>query len=208
MPGKKKKRMPGKERSAQIVDVAAGLFAKKGFKGATTREIARAAGISEATIFKHFARKEDLYAALIDKYCTDPEGRLFLASRLEGKSGREFFKELALLIMERYRQDTTFTRLLFFSALEGHELSDMFMKSRGMESLELLSGHVGELMRNGSLKKGDPELAARAFAGMVAHYCMFQEVFGFKKFFKRRPEDVAEMFVDIFMNGMAKGRRK
>ena len=53
-----KKRMTGEARRRQIVRVATSLFVKRGFRGTTTREIARKAGISEAVIFRHFSRKE------------------------------------------------------------------------------------------------------------------------------------------------------
>ena len=47
-------RMTASERTAQIADVAVALFGRGGFRGATTKAIARAAGVSEATIFKYF----------------------------------------------------------------------------------------------------------------------------------------------------------
>ncbi len=59
------KRLPKTERRKQIIEVAMDLFASKGFKGATTRATAEAAGVSEALIFRHFATKEKLYDAII-----------------------------------------------------------------------------------------------------------------------------------------------
>ncbi|MDP6778629.1 MAG: helix-turn-helix domain-containing protein, partial [Candidatus Latescibacteria bacterium] len=61
-----RKRLSQEERRTQIIEVAMDLFARKGFKGATTRAIAEAAGVSEAIIFRHFATKEDLYDAIIE----------------------------------------------------------------------------------------------------------------------------------------------
>ncbi|MFN2456467.1 MAG: helix-turn-helix domain-containing protein, partial [Pyrinomonadaceae bacterium] len=43
------------------------VFSERGFRGTTTREIARAAGVSEAIIFRHFATKEELYSAILDR---------------------------------------------------------------------------------------------------------------------------------------------
>ncbi|MCA9453319.1 MAG: TetR/AcrR family transcriptional regulator, partial [Nitrospira sp.] len=59
------KRISGPVRKAKIIQSAASLFAKKGFNGTKTREIAHRAGVSEALIFKHFPSKEDLYAAIL-----------------------------------------------------------------------------------------------------------------------------------------------
>src|SRR5918912_447662 len=54
------------ERRLQIAQVALRLFSERGFRGTTTKEIAQAAGVSEAIIFRHFATKEELYRAIID----------------------------------------------------------------------------------------------------------------------------------------------
>ena len=53
-------RMAGEERKLQILAVAVRLFSQKGFRGTTTKEIAQAAGVSEAMVFRHFATKDDL----------------------------------------------------------------------------------------------------------------------------------------------------
>ena len=63
--------MAGEKRRLQILSVAVRLFSQRGFRGTTTKEIAHAAGVSEAIIFRHFATKDDLYTAIIDlKSCT------------------------------------------------------------------------------------------------------------------------------------------
>src|SRR5580658_7407296 len=59
-------RMTGNDRRNQLIEVAIDLFSKKGFGGTTTREIAAAAGVTEAIIFRHFATKQDLYTAILD----------------------------------------------------------------------------------------------------------------------------------------------
>src|ERR1700687_2809897 len=58
-------RMAGDERRMQILRCAVSLFSQRGFRGTTTKEIAHAAGISEAMVFRHFATKEELYSAIL-----------------------------------------------------------------------------------------------------------------------------------------------
>jgi AcrR family transcriptional regulator len=53
------------QRRAAIVASVRRVFAEKGFHGTTTRELARAAGVSEGLLFKHFPNKEALYAAML-----------------------------------------------------------------------------------------------------------------------------------------------
>src|SRR5689334_19309607 len=59
-----KPRLASAERRQSIVHAAIPLFARKGFSGTTTREIAEAAGVSEALVFKYFASKTALYEAI------------------------------------------------------------------------------------------------------------------------------------------------
>lgn len=58
---KKSARIPAAERKAVIASAAMDVFARQGFHGTTTRDLARAAGVSEALIFSHFPTKEALY---------------------------------------------------------------------------------------------------------------------------------------------------
>lgn len=62
-------RLSSEERRAAIVKAVRRLFADKGFHGTTTRELAGAAGISEALLFKHFPTKEALYSAMLLACC-------------------------------------------------------------------------------------------------------------------------------------------
>jgi AcrR family transcriptional regulator len=73
-------RLDSEERRKAIVDAAMPLFARKGFAGTTTKEIARAAEVSEALVFQHFPSKAALYQAIIGLGCTgDPALERFAA---------------------------------------------------------------------------------------------------------------------------------
>src|SRR5438309_7515288 len=67
--------MSSDERRAAIIRAVRKVFAEKGFHGTTTRELADAAGVSEALLFKHFPNKEALYSAMQLFCCNeqDPE---------------------------------------------------------------------------------------------------------------------------------------
>jgi TetR/AcrR family transcriptional regulator len=60
-------RLPAAQRREQLLDTAARLFAVRGYAGATTSEIARAAGVTEPIIYRHFPSKRDLFIALIER---------------------------------------------------------------------------------------------------------------------------------------------
>ncbi|MDX2116087.1 MAG: TetR/AcrR family transcriptional regulator [Planctomycetota bacterium] len=60
-------RLPAAKRREQLLDTAVALFADKGYGGATTAELAKAAGVTEPIIYRHFASKKDLFIAAIDR---------------------------------------------------------------------------------------------------------------------------------------------
>src|ERR1035441_7373591 len=61
-------RLPASDRRRQLVETALDCFSRKGFGGTTTKEIAAAAGVTEAIIFRHFPSKQDLYNAVLDQH--------------------------------------------------------------------------------------------------------------------------------------------
>ena len=129
-------RMTAVDRRQQILDVAIQLFSQKGFRGTTTKEIALAAGVNEAIIFRHFATKRELYSAIIDqKACSmrmesvDAE----IEKAVAQGNDRKVFETIAFHILSRHEEDETFMRLMFYSALEGHELSDLFFRNHVSE---------------------------------------------------------------------------
>src|SRR5882724_1590195 len=117
-------RMAGDERRLQILKVAMRLFSQRGFRGTTTKEIARAAGVSEAMVFKHFATKDELYGAILDNKACQGEMQFpwhedsLIKKAMDERDDHAVFYNLALNAMNKQQADAGFLRLLFFSALE------------------------------------------------------------------------------------------
>jgi TetR/AcrR family transcriptional regulator len=196
-------RMSGKNRRQQIVVVAAELFARKGFSGTTTKEIAEGAGVSEAIIFRHFASKDKLYAAILDYKVKQGSERMKaqLEEAASRKDDRAFFGSLAFEMLEFHSKDRTFMRLLLFSALEGHELSNIFFDSTARDMKNHIRRYIKQRIADGAFRSIDPAVAARAFVGMVLHQVQARIIF--------RDDDVrlsnrqiADRFVEIFLNGV------
>src|SRR5262244_3299556 len=59
-------RLTAVERRQAVLDTACRVFSRSSYRGATTAEIARAAGISEPILYRHFGSKRDLYLACLD----------------------------------------------------------------------------------------------------------------------------------------------
>ena len=58
--------MPAAERRLSLIETAIRVFSEGSYRGTTTAEIARAAGISEPILYRHFGSKRDLYLAALD----------------------------------------------------------------------------------------------------------------------------------------------
>lgn len=61
-----KRRLKAEERRAQILDTALPVFAQRGYMGTGTRDLARAAGVTEPVLYRHFAGKSGLFCALVE----------------------------------------------------------------------------------------------------------------------------------------------
>lgn len=61
------KRLPREARRQAVLDTACRVFSRSSYRGATTAEIAREAGISEPILYRHFGSKRDLYLACLDQ---------------------------------------------------------------------------------------------------------------------------------------------
>ena len=189
------------DRRQQIIAAAMELFAKKGFRGTTTRDLATQAGVNEAIIFRYFKTKEELYSAIIEHKAGERELHREELERLAAlDNDEEFLQAVGRSFLEKHETDTTFMRLLLFSALEGHQLSDMFVSS--MAARHPIANYVERRIHDGAFRQLDPQLAARALIGMFAGFIMWQEIFGFKNKQPRDREEVVQTFVSIFLSGI------
>ena len=200
-------RMAGEERRLQILAVAVSLFSNRGFRGTTTKEIAHAAGVSEAMVFRHFATKEELYAAILDhKACVGGEAfepETIAADAIARKDDRAVFEALALEALNHHEHDPEFQRLLLYSALEKHELADMFFDQFVRRVYKFLGGYIRERQREGALREMDPAIIVRCLIGMIMHHSLNNNLWDPKRrLLDISNEDAAKHFTDILLGGI------
>ena len=199
--------MSAEDRKLQILRVAVTLFSQKGFGGTTTKEIAQSAGVSEAMVFRHYANKQELYSAILDhKACSgdsmNPEE--MVAEALKQKDDRAVFQQLALGALEHHECDPEFQRLLLHSALEGHELANMFFEKFVRRVYELLGSYITERQRDGAMVKLDPGIVVRAFIGMVIHHSLNNNLWDpERRLLDISNEEAAKQFADILLHGIS-----
>jgi AcrR family transcriptional regulator len=197
-------RCSAENRRQQILDTATDLFARQGFGNTTTRQIAQRAQVNEALIFRHFASKEDLYWAVLEHQCVEGgDGRKIMAEELSRSvSPQENFAGIARSFLRMREQDSNLGRLLLFSALEHHQLSQRFFQAHIAEFYEKLAQHIREQIGAGAFREVDPLLAARGFWGMVVYHFLVQELFGGKQYQDINIDEASRAIADIWLNGM------
>jgi AcrR family transcriptional regulator len=79
-----RQRLSAESRRASIIGAARTLFASNGFRGTSTSDIAAAAGCSEPVIYKHFASKQALFAAVLEDCAGFMRERFVAATAGEG----------------------------------------------------------------------------------------------------------------------------
>lgn len=217
-------RMNAEERRRQIVRVAMQLFSERGFRGTTTKEIAQAAGVSEAIIFRHFNTKDDLYTAIIDlKSCEMQEGaaaagvepehpvvdkiRRCVGEVMESGDDRAVFEGIARTMMEHHEQDPQFLRLLLYSALEGHRLAQIFWDRNVRVMYEFFGSYIRRRQREGAFRQGlDPRVVVRSLTGSVIHHSLNNILWDKdpeRRILNISNEEAARAFSDILLRGVA-----
>lgn len=205
-------RMSGEERRSQILRVAIGLFSQNGFSGTTTKEIARAAGVSEAIIFRHFATKKDLYSAIINfKACENGEKMLpweedcVERDAIDAKDDFQVFYNMALNALVHQQEDVDFMRLLFHSALDEHELSQMFFEQFLTPLYEFLGAYISRRQADGAMREIEPRIVVRAFLGMIIHHSLNNILWDkSRRLLNISNEEAAKCFAEILLNGVKK----
>ncbi|HLK48674.1 MAG TPA: TetR/AcrR family transcriptional regulator [Bryobacteraceae bacterium] len=196
--------MSGTDRRNQLLEAALEVFSRKGFEGTTTKEVAAAAGVTEAIIFRHFPTKQALYTAVLDQHVESAEIQNWLAEIkgwMEQNNDREVLRSIARAILKSYRSDPRYERVLLFAALEGHELGLAHNRQMVAPIYELLRDYFAQRLRQGGIADLHPGAIIGAIAGMTKNHAMMTQMFGYNTEIPT-DEEVIESFVRITMNGI------
>ncbi len=196
-------RMKSGERRAAIVRSAMRLFAEKGFRGATTRELAAGLGVTEPVLYQHFRAKRDLYSAIIEAKAEEASayGRELLELS-RGDDDWAFFTAVGSLILKLYQDDPEMFRLVYYSCLEGHDLSELFFERLFHDFYKLVAAYIRRRIRAGAFRRVSAEAAARGLIGMFSHHGQIALLFPGRFRRQDRRRVVADM-VAIFLGGIS-----
>ncbi|MBV9863362.1 MAG: TetR/AcrR family transcriptional regulator [Alphaproteobacteria bacterium] len=160
-------RLDSDERRKAIVQAAVPLFAKNGFAGTTTRELAEAAAISEALLFKHFPSKQLLYREILRLGCEGDPALERLAALPPSTAAlvrmMHFMVRHFLIGDERDRAEMdSRLRLVLYSCLEDGDYARQLFEAIFERVHPLFAASVEAAKRAGDLR-GGPVAAGNAF---------------------------------------------
>jgi TetR/AcrR family fatty acid metabolism transcriptional regulator len=194
-------------RRSQILEAAARVFARRGFDRATITEIARAARLSEGSIYNYFRSKEDLLIHIPTRVIQPI--LLPLTERAPVPVDEDDLEQLLLTfasgIVQRVPERARFLKV-FLSALPS------LSPAAREKYLELLpvyaAGVLEEFLRDG-IRRGllrpdvNPVIAARILPGMLLIFVIMQEVLLGRRVVPYDYADVVREAVRIFLHGAA-----
>jgi AcrR family transcriptional regulator len=191
--------MPRDTRT-KILDAGLRLFSKKGYLRATTREIARKAGVAELTLFRHFSSKERLFEEIIHTFTFLPALKGLLPE-IKKMTYEEALAEIARRFLERLSERRELIRIMHSEVQLYPEKVREIYHNFIHEIFRTLASYFTELQDSGILRSFNSELAARAFMGMFFSYFNARMLIASRTHKVAEPKDVISVYVDIFVNG-------
>lgn len=196
------------ERSRQqILDAALNLFSHNGYRATGVRDIAEAARLSKGNVYHHFADKESIFRALLDRYFQAMSQPDFPFNRALGTgSFPENLEQLGRVTRDTVRDYRAYVALIYVDVVEfdGEHVrkfyADMaarfekFMKEHGMEA------ELREKLQEGLSPTSAVMLATRIFY----NYFSVEILFGVKDHFGKNTDEVIAEISRILRDGMLK----
>ena len=193
-------RMTAAERREQLIEIARGLFAERGFDGTSIEEVASRATVSKPVVYEHFGGKEGLYAVVVDREVT----QLLHMMRQSLTSGtpRELLEQAALTLLDYIDQQPDGFRILVRDSPIGAQGAS-FQSIIGDTATRVEGILVDQFKRRGLDAKTAP-MYAQMLVGMVGTTGQWWLAAG------RKParETVAAHVVNLAWNGLAGLERK
>jgi AcrR family transcriptional regulator len=187
------------ETRERILAAAREVIARKGKRGATTREIADVAGVNEATLFRHFGTKEALIVAVAQHFCGFVALR-DVASHLHGEIGDDL---LAIGRAMLQRMDSQMD-MIRWSLVEMDYEADIFASTAWrpqLAVLEVLVDFLRPRFESGELR-GDPKKLAMMFMGLIFMHVLGRSKFPDSELHQGGDDAALRYYIDVLLNGV------
>ncbi|SDN22220.1 transcriptional regulator, TetR family [Desulfonauticus submarinus] len=185
----------------KIITAAYNCFSEKGYLGTSTKEIAKVAGVSEITLFRHFGKKEGIFEAVIRNYSILSELQK-ISFRIEGASLYDTLKIIAERLYFTLKDRKKFIKIVFS---EINRYSDKIREiyKNFIEELDNLIVDILVKYHKKSISKDiDIKIAVKGFIGMVFCYFQTNEIFLCEEVSFEDIDIALSTFVNIFLKAL------
>ncbi len=195
---KPRKRLKAEDRRQSILAAAQGLFAGAGLHGAPVDDIARAAGISPAILYRHFPSKEALYNAVLERISCQRES--YIQAIVDSSS--EFPDVLRLMTaayVDSVAAEPDYLRMEMHSVLEGNRATAQFFENRWRPLSEFIEVELSDEAEQGRISVADVRIAALMFQGMVREALVQKLIYKDRRTRDLKLEDLVEGLIKMFL---------
>jgi TetR/AcrR family transcriptional regulator len=189
---------------ARILEGAREVFGRAGFGGATVDEVAAAAGVGAATVYRHFGDKDGLIAAFLDEFAPRRAAREATAS-LSGDLRRDL-EDLAARVLTALRDDAPLVRLMMMETLRGGVTVAHARATPQARTVSSIASLLREHVAAGRLRDIDPEALAQAFGGMLFAFGVFAPLL--RGVPAPDPAGTARTLTELFLRGALAAREE
>ncbi|NLC54482.1 MAG: TetR/AcrR family transcriptional regulator [Erysipelothrix sp.] len=159
-------RMTKEDRQKQILSAAINVFVEKGYNGATTLEIAKAANISEVTLFRHFDSKKDIFRLSVEPIVFTTLKESITASKNLTKK-----QQLEYILFERIKLVSKNREVIKLLLMESQINTDL----EGINYIEKISLILKETIKNIGLSIDDEQFVMRVLIGGILSFLYLPE---------------------------------
>lgn len=195
-----KKSTSEEDTRSRILDAALRLFARQGYDGTTTKDLAAAAGVAEGTLFRHFTNKK----AILVEVAT--QGWIsILTDLLTELSEMGSYKAVAQVMrrrMLRMRENSNMMRVCFMEAQFHPELREKIQSEVIEKMTDVAEAFFQTAMERGIYRPVNPKIVAQVFLGMFAIAGFSEQTIINPSASPQAMQEMAEGIADIFLNGV------
>lgn len=187
-------------RRTQILLGAAQVFAEKGYYKATTREIAKSAGVSEGTIYNYFENKRELLFALIELIGTQSLKTVFLEHQADDP--RDFLKAI---LLDRYRllhDRGSIMAPIVAEVFTDAELRQEVYQKILMPLISFVERYIQHGIESGVFRQVNPVIFPRALIGAMGINGALKLTGLDPRYETISPEEMIDQIVTLFLEGL------
>ncbi len=189
----------------QLLEATLKLISEKGYLGATTREIAQEAGVTELTLFRHFGSKEHLFEELLNSYTFLPRLKELLPG-LEGLAYEDALELIATRFLLGLKERKAMIKIMYSEVTIYPEKIRAVYNRFIDEMRATLAGFFESMYKRGIVRTFSSEMAARVFLSILISYFRSEEIMRPGGMKKNVMEKNVQEIIDIFTKGTLKDR--